>query len=428
MAENQEGRTGDPEAMISVNSDRPTRGKVRVAYLTSQFPVPSATFILNELVGLRDRGIEIDMFSIRRPSNDAFAATLAREMISVTYLLPVSVVGLIRAHAWACLRSPLRYLSTLGFAATRRRTGLRRRFYMAFYFAEAVLLAKELVSRSLDHIHVHHANNAVLVAMLAARYLEIPYSFTAHGSDILVEKDLLEDKVGNADFMVTVSDYNRNVLCRYCDASRQKRIEVVRTGVDVRRFTPAPAQVGSTVRILSVGRLVAVKAFEDLIRACAVLRERGLEFRCVIVGDGPLRAELEALRCELDLEAQVAFAGTIPHERLPECYARSDLFVLASVSEGIPVVLMEAMACGLPVVATRIVGIPELVEEGVTGYLVQPGHPDRLASAILRLVELPDRGKGMGERGRARVIRSFDVGPNLEHLSQVFLHYIRQIR
>jgi len=398
---------------------RPRPG-IRLAYLTSQFPIPSATFILNELIGMRKRGFTIDMISIRRPRGDAFAETLEREKISVEYLLPVTPVRLAASHGWALIRSPWRYVSTLIFAARRRPRGLRRWFYMVFYFAEAIVLAKRLHSREISHLHVHHANNATTVAMLTSRYLGVPYSFTAHGSDILIEKDLLREKVENARFVVTISEYNRAMIRQYCDASRDDRVEVVRIGVDTNRLRPSRNRIGELPQVLSVGRLIEIKAFDDLIRACAVLRDRGARFRCVIVGDGPHRGSLDALRRELRLESHVSFAGTVSPEELGGYLDGSDLFALASTSEGIPVVLMEAMACGLPVVATRITGIPELVEDGVSGYLVRPRCPEDLASAMTRLLDSPDRGAGMGAKGRDRVVRLFDAKTNLDGLARTF--------
>jgi glycosyltransferase involved in cell wall biosynthesis len=303
---------------------------------------------------------------------------------------------------------------------SRRRKGLGRRLFLVFYFAEAVVLARELHRRGLRHVHVHHANNAAIVAMLAARYLRVGYSLTAHGSDVLLERDLLEDKLRHAAFAVAVSEYNRAAMLSCGISPDSPPIHVVHTGVELDRFAPGEARPPHDLDLLSVGRLHEVKAFPDLLRACHRLTRDGLVFRCRIVGDGPSRARLERLRDELGLEDRVEFVGPVGHDELPGYYRESDVFVMASRSEGIPVVLMEAMACGLPVVATDITGIPELVEHGKSGLLVPPGDPDRLARAVAELAASAEKRREYGNAGRRRVRERFDVREGARRLDRLF--------
>ncbi len=393
---------------------------IRLAYLTSLYPAPSSTFITNEVDGLRRRGHSIQMNSVRCPDPESLPSDLKHLSHEVTYLLPAGMSDLVGTLAWAFLRAPIRCLTTLAYALTRRAPCLRERIYLLFYFVEAMLLAGSLHRRGAELLHVHHANTAAIVGMLAARYLGIPFSFTAHGSDILLENHLLEEKLDQARFVVTVSDYNRTYLKDSCNG-RLPRVEVVRTGVDLDRFkVPVLRLEKEKPRILSVGRLHAVKGFDHLVTALARVRERDLDFECGLVGDGPEREALEARIRDLGLEEHLHLAGAVGPEAMPPVYAGADVFVLPSLSEGLPVVLMEAMACGLPVVATHITGVPELVEDGVSGLLVPPAEPDALADALVRLLSDPETRRKMGRAGRRRVERSFNVEDHLDRLNHLF--------
>lgn len=393
---------------------------LRLAYLTSLYPAPSSTFITNEVDGLRRRGHSIQMNSVRCPDPESLPPDLKHLSHEVTYLLPAGMSDLVGILAWAFLRAPIRCLATLAYALTRHATGLRGRVYMLFYFVEAMLLAGSLHRRGAQLLHVHHANTAAIVGMLAVRYLGIPFSFTAHGSDILLENHLLEEKLDQARFVVTVSDYNRTHLEDF-HGDRLPRVEVVRTGVDLDRFkAPALRLERAMPRILSVGRLHEVKGFTHLVTALARVREMGLDFECALVGEGPDREAIGFRIHELGLEEHLHLAGAVGPEAMPPVYAGADIFVLPSLSEGLPVVLMEAMASGLPVVATRITGVPELVEDGVSGLLVPPAESEALAQALARLLSNPETRREMGRAGRRRVERGFDLEVHLDRLNHLF--------
>jgi glycosyltransferase involved in cell wall biosynthesis len=288
---------------------------------------------------------------------------------------------------------------------------------MVFYLAEAVLLAEHLHRRGLRHVHVHHANAASLVGLLAARLLDIGFSFTAHGSDILLEGDHFEEKIAESRFVITVSEFNRKRLVAAAGRVEPGRIRVVRTGVDLKRFRPCSARPGSgPKRLLTVGRLHPVKGFVHLIDALSRVREARSDFQLDVVGDGPLRADLEERIERAGLTEHVHLRGAIGPSDLPPFYAKADLFVLSSLSEGLPVVLMEAMASGLPVVATRITGVPELVRDGVSGILVPPAEPRPLAAAIRRLLADPLLAARLGRAGRRSVEREFDLEINVDRL------------
>ena len=403
--------------MQATRTELDYKAGLRLVYLTSVYPAPSTTFITNEVQGLRRRGNPIQVYSVWKPNLDDLPDTLMREANGVRYLLPACWQDVFGTLIRTLVRAPWKFSLTLIYALTRRNPGARGRLGMLFYFVEAMLLADDLRG---DHLHVHHANAAAAVGMLAARYLRIPFSFTAHGSDILIEKNLLEDKLAQARFVVTVSEYNRRHLEKY-HPGLNPSVSVVRTGVDLGRFTPGESRIGrKRVHILSVGRLHPVKGFKHLITAVAMLMGKDLDFECSIMGEGPERENLQDQIRDLGVEEHVRIRRAIGHEEMPEVFAGADIYVLSSLSEGLPVVLMEAMASGIPVVSTRITGIPELVEEGVSGLLVPPGDPAALAEAVAGLIADPIARHEMGRAGRIRVENHFNLETNLDNLNDLF--------
>lgn len=396
---------------------------MKLAYLTSLYPGLSSTFIVNEARGLRARGFDIRFFSVRRPDPASLPEGLRAEMREVTYLLDAGVVGTLAAVASATVRRPLAFLRTLGWSVTRPNLAWKRRAFMVIYFVEALILARGLRKGGFRHLHVHHANNANVVALLAARYLGRRYSVTAHGSDILLERELLREKIGGASFAVTVSEHNRRVLD---DLGTSTAVHVVPTGVDVERFADEAESPQRTepVRLVAVGRLNPVKGFDVLVEACRRLRERGLDFTCTIHGAGDEDTALAEAAEAADVTDRVHLAGPIAPSRVHEAYREGDIYVLSSRSEGLPVVVMEAMASGLPVVASDVTGVPELVVDGETGLLVPPEDPDALADALATLIEDPTRRDRMGEAGVQRVRDGFDADDHLDRLAALFAREI----
>lgn len=405
-----------------------SKPRLRLAYLVSRYPSISHVFILREVLALRRAGAEVATFTIRRHPDHEFLSEVDREEDARTHVLvPASPFDLVRSHLEAFVRAPGRYLATLLLAMRLRGAGARAALWQLFYFGEAGLMWRQCRKRGIRHIHAHHANVGSDVALLASRLGgdDWSWSFTMHGSTEFfdVREHRLAQKAELARFVVCVSDHGRSQIMSLVDPRHWEKLVVVHCGVDVEAFRPAaePAGDGRAPEILTVGRIVPVKGQSLLVEAVAELRRRGLEARLTIVGDGPRLADLRSLAARLDVGDQVDFAGSVGQHEIAARYARADVFALPSFAEGLPVVLMEAMASGLPVVASRITGVPELVEEGVSGLLVAPGRGDELAGALERVLrEPPEARRAMGLAGREKVVREFDVERTAVQLMSVF--------
>jgi colanic acid/amylovoran biosynthesis glycosyltransferase len=407
-----------------------SRSAPRLAYIVSRYPLVSHTFILREVRALRRAGARVDTYTVRRPSDDEVLSREDREEhAATTALLPPTPAGLAVAHARAFASSPRRYLSTLRLALAIRPPGPRAALWQLFYFAEAGLLWRRCRAAGTHHVHAHHANVASDVAMLAAALggQGWTWSFTMHGPTELfdVRAHNLREKAERAQFVACVSEYARSQLMGLTGTGHWDKLRVVRCGLDLARFPPVD-RIGRSgpAEILSVGRAVPVKGQSLLIRALGELARRGLDARLTLVGDGPELSDLRSLARDVGVESRVEFAGAVGQDEIAGHYARADLFAMPSFAEGLPVVLMEAMSAGLPVVASRITGIPELVQDGVSGALVAPGRLDDLVEALARMIEAgPDGRAAMGRAGRGQVATEFDVDRTSAELLAAFREF-----
>jgi colanic acid/amylovoran biosynthesis glycosyltransferase len=404
----------------------------RVAYLMSHYPAVSHAFVLREVEHLRAAGVAVETLSIHRAEESELLAAADRRAAATTFsVLPIGVGSLLAAHSSAFVRSPRRYLRALALALRTGAPGARERLWHVYYFAEAMVLLRHCRRARIAHIHAQFADSATDAAMLATHYLRgrrvdgqpCSWSLAVHGSVEFynVIRHGLAAKLAHADFAVAISDFGRSQLMTLSSSERWPHIHVVRCGVDTRLYTP-PAERSTSDRraeILFVGRLLHGKGLPLLFEAVAELRDRGLDVSAVIVGDGPARRELEDAVGRLGLRDQVELTGSVGQDDIRRLYARADIFCLPSFAEGIPVVVMEAMAMELPVVTTRIMGIPELVEDGEHGLLVPPGRADRLVEALDRLVRSPGERRRMGQAGRRRVGRDYDVCRSAQRMRAV---------
>ena len=399
----------------------------RIAYLVGR-PGLSHTFIAREIDGVRALGIDVDEMSIRRaPSADLLTERDRRAAAATFSILPIGPVGLVAPHLVAFVRRPRRYLQTLALALRLSARGARSDLWHLFYFAEAIVLWRELRRRGIEHVHVHFANVASAVALLASHFGErdgCSWSFTMHGYTEFddVVGFALAEKVRRAAFVACIGDYCRSQLMKLVEPDQWGKLEIVRCGLDAGRYPRVERAkgAGEPIEVLCVGRLVVAKGLPVLIEAIAELAERDVAVTVTLVGDGPERGAIEAQARALGVGDRVRLLGAMSPEQLIDRYAAADVFCLPSFAEGIPVVLMEAMASGLPVVTTRITGIPELVEDGSSGALVAPGRPELLADAIERLAADPALRERWGARGRERVIEEFDVAESAHRLQGLF--------
>jgi glycosyltransferase involved in cell wall biosynthesis/peptidoglycan/xylan/chitin deacetylase (PgdA/CDA1 family) len=412
----------DERALRAATGDRP-----RVAYLVSRFPKLTETFVLYEMIALEELGVAVELYPLLR-ARQRVAHPEADRWTRRARFQPFVSLEILRAQLHFLRRDPRRYATLL--AEVLRETWGSTNFFLGAlaYFPKAVRFALEMEREGVTHVHAHFCSHPALVAFIIHRLTDIPYSFTAHGSDLHVERRMLPVKVDHAAFAVTVSDYNRRLMLRECGQTAADRIRVVRCGVDPGLFATRehPRREGPT-RILCVASFEKVKGHEHLLDACALLRDRGVEFVCDLVGEGPLRRDAESRIARLGLRGVVRALGSKPRPEVIRMLREADVAVLASQMtkegkrEGIPVALMEAMAAGLPVVASAISGIPELVEDSRTGILVRPGDPNGLADALHRLAADADLRRRMGAAGRRRVTERFNLQTNTAELMQLFL-------
>jgi glycosyltransferase involved in cell wall biosynthesis len=392
-----------------------------VAYVSAEYPKVSHTFIQREVEGLRRLGARVEAFSIRRTPPEALLSDTDRREAAGTFaVLPPEWGRLAAAHARWALSRPRRYAATLALALHLGAPGARNRLWQLFYFVEAVLVAEELRRRRVGHVHAHFVNVASSVALLAAALLERSWSFTMHGPLDFdnVEQLAIPEKVRRADFVACISDFCRAQLMRLVEPEHWDKLHVVHCGVEPASYGRAAGERrAGPVEVLSIGRLEPMKGFAVLIDAVARLVGEGVDVRLTIVGDGPQRAALES--AARDVAHAVRFTGALGAPEVARRLAESDLFCLPSFAEGVPVVLMEAMATGLPVVATRVMGVPELVREEA-GVLVAPGRAEPLAAALRALIEDAAGRERMGRAGRAIVAREFDVDDSAAQLLALF--------
>jgi colanic acid/amylovoran biosynthesis glycosyltransferase len=404
----------------------------RVAYLMSYYPAISHAFVLREVEHVRAAGVDLATLSTHRARDEDLLAEADRRAAATTFsVLPTDVVRLLGAHLEAFVRSPRRYLATLALALRTGAPGARDRLWHLFYFAEAMILLRHCRRAGIAHIHAQFADSATDVAMLVAHYrrgqrvdgVECTWSLAVHGSVEFydVTRYALVAKLAHARFAVAISDFGRSQLMRLTDLERWPNIHVVRCGVDPRVFAPPADRSGSDRRaeVLFVGRLLHGKGLSLLFEAIGELRRRDLDVTATIVGDGPAREELQSVARRRHVSEHVRFLGAVGQDDIRRHYAAADIFCLPSFAEGIPVVAIEAMAMELPVVTTRIMGIPELVDDGTEGLLTPPGRSGALIEALDRLVRAPDERRRMGRAARRKVERDYDVAHSAARMRAV---------
>jgi len=393
----------------------------RIAYLTGEYPAVSHTFILREVEALRQQGFEVMTCSVRRTGPEHHRGPAEQEAARTTfYLLSAarSPAAALAAQAPA-LTNPKRYFGTLLQAWRLRAPGLRMALYQLFYFAEATILARHLRAHGVTHLHNHFAGPSATVSMLAARLVGIGFSFTLHGPADLAApaRWKLGKKIAAARFVACISHYARSQAMLASDPAHWGKLRIVHCGVDPALYDRPRSETGDPrLHLVFVGRLAPVKGLRVLIEAL-LARPRD-DVRLSVVGDGTERPALEAMAAPLGEAVQ--FTGYQSQEEVARILTTADAFVLPSFAEGVPVVLMEALAAGLPVIATRITGVPELVEDGVAGLLVTPGNATALIDAIDRLAALPDRGAAMGAAGRETVRTEFNIAREAAWLGRLF--------
>jgi colanic acid/amylovoran biosynthesis glycosyltransferase len=407
--------------------------RVRLVYLVSEYPAVSHTFILREVRRLRTRNFDVRVASINSPQRaaDAMTAEEREETASTFYIKKAGVSGGANAHVRAIMLNPMAYIRGFIFALSLGGADLRQLLYSVFYFTEALIFGNWMKSQGLSHVHVHFANPASTVGLITRSIFATGFSFTVHGPEEFydVRGQRLSEKIEGASFVLCIGHFAQSQLMKISPIRNWKKFEVVPLGVDLKVFAKRPFRsAGEPFRILCVGRLVPAKGQHVLIAALDRLVKARRSVSLRFVGDGPDRASLEReLNCR-ELGGHITFEGSVNQEQIGQFYREADVFVLASFAEGIPVVLMEAMAMEIPCVSTRVAGIPELIRDGIDGLLVMPSDDRALAEAIGKLIDDQALCRRLGEAGRRRVEEKYDLAKNIEHLSRVFKTHFDQNR
>ena len=399
-----------------------------VAYLANQFPSPVEPYVFEEIEELRRRGVKVIPCSARRPGREVQEPQL-QAFVAETLYLQTPGLGLILRASWLCL---LNCALLGGFLARVLMQGdelpaLRLRALLHTLLGACYAL--KLQGRGVQHIHVHHGYFASWIAMVAALLLDIDFSLTLHGSDLLLHRAYLDTKLRHCSFCVTVSEFNRRFILEHYPEVEAAKIVVRRMGVDSSSCEVMLSQAArqpEQLTMLAVGRLHPVKDHAFLLQACHELKKRGVDFSCLIAGEGPERPWLEHLIRNLELDEHVRLPGYLSREQLDVCYQMCDLVVLTSRSEGIPLVLMEAMAHGKTVLAPAITGIPELVKDGETGFLYRARSLEDFTGKIQTICSSRAALPGLRRAARQHVKKYFDREKNLASLADLMVSRISQ--
>jgi len=392
---------------------------LRVGYVVKRYPRYSETFIVNEILQHEEAGLPIEIFALRPVRETHFQDVLAAVRAPVTYIPDRGVA--LATSLWEWINAARRGLPDF-WAALDELGDLE-----AEDLIQAIDLALRARERGVTHFHAHFGTVAATVTRLAARFARIPYTLTLHAKDIYhvsVDPALMRKKLGDAARVITVTDYNQRYLAATYDSAAAKVVRLY-NGLNLARFAfTIPSRTSR--EILAVGRLVEKKGFDVLIDACAILRDRGIAFQCRIVGDGTERATLSARIAHLNLGAMVRLAGPQPHAELIGTFREAAVVAAPCVigadgdRDGLPTVLLEAMALGVPCVSTDVTGIPELVRDGDTGLCVPQRDPQALADALQRLLDDADLRLDLATRARRSIEQDFDIRRNAARLREWF--------
>ncbi len=412
-----------------------------IAYLANQFPCPVEPYVGEEIEELRRRGIRVIAGSVRAPRDDSETDSGARCAPEVL-LLPVGLMVLFKG-AWLALCRWNRISGLIGRVVLRGREGPFGRMKALLHTYLGACYAVMLAEKEVDHIHAHHGYFGSWIAMTASRLLDTGFSLTLHGSDLLLQAAYLDVKLEKCSFCLTVSDYNRRYILEHYPNIDADKVLVSRLGVELPQAKThhSSAYRERKISLLAVGRLHAVKNHAFLIRACAQLQARGVQFVCSIAGDGPKRSKLESLIRKFGLKHRVTLLGHVARESMDSLYDRADIVVLTSRSEGIPLALMEAMARGKLVLAPAITGIPELVVSGKTGFLYQPGSMGDFLAQLLFIHSLFENSRPSDRNyspaaamnlswvrhaAQVQVRHNYNRKKNLAAFAELFMKRIRQ--
>lgn len=401
---------------------------LKVAYIMSRFPKLTETFILYEMLAIQKAGVQIEVFPLLKEKTTVMHPE-AVPLLESAHFQPLISPEILRANWHFLWCNPRAYVGTLWILLRANWGSFRFLIGALGIFPKSVLFAYQMEATKISHVHAHFASHPAAAGFIIHRLVGIPYSFTAHGSDLHRDRHMLREKVAEAAFVVAISNYNKELIISECQGNYRDKVKVIHCGVDTKVFrfrsSQTPYEKGENpFMILCVGTLHEVKGQAYLIEACRKLLASGIDFMCHFVGDGPDKLVLTKHAVQAGLSAKICFHGRQKQERIVQLLQDADVLVAPSVPtsdgrrEGIPLVLIEAMSSGVPVIASNISGIPELVMNERTGCLVPPRDVAALASTLERYYHDPALRKQLAQSGREKVAGEFDLYDNAAQIAQ----------
>ena len=392
-----------------------------IAYLTGEYPRATDTFIQREVAAIRAQGHEVITTTIRATDAAHHVGPEQKAEFATTFQVVTATKNVFRlgkAHVATFAKNPKGWLSALALAWRTKPAGIKAGLWQFFYFLEAGVLAHYLKEKGVVHLHNHFADSSCSVAMLTSAMSGIPFSFTMHGPGIFFEPMhwRIDEKISRAAFVACISHFCRSQGMLFSESKHWDRLKIVHCGVDPEKYKKDPNRAYAK-RLLFVGRLDAVKGVPLLLESIADLYVEHQDVELTVVGDGPARVDLE--KKAQSLGANIRFLGYQSQQEVAQILTQTDILVLPSFAEGVPVVLMEAMAAGLPVVTTQVGGIGELVKDGASGFICPPGDRNALTMRISQLLSDPDLCAKMGEIGQAKVAADFSSADEAAWLGQL---------
>jgi glycosyltransferase involved in cell wall biosynthesis len=401
----------------------------RLGYLVSTYPAISHTFILREIQHLRRDGWQIVSASVNQPDRPlAQMEAYERQEAETTYGIKADGArGALKAALWAVARYGLSSVKML--LSAWHLGGAAKPWKGIAYGVEALMVARWMEQQGLRHLHVHFGNAGATVGLLTKRLNQCHLSLTIHGPDEFddVPGQHLALKMKEADAVICISQFARSQLMRISDSDHWHKMQVCRLGVDPAQFPYRSRVASEVVQMLCVGRLTPAKCQVLLVQACAQLRDVGLSFHLKMVGAGPDRARIEREVALHGLQNHITMTGALNQQEVKRAFAQADVFVLPSLAEGIPVVLMEAMCSGVPCVTTPVNGIPELIQHGVSGLLTTPGDVVSLTAQLQLILSSSDLRESLAKAARQKVTTDFDLANNVRHLGSLFQEFPRNV-
>lgn len=399
----------------------------QIAYIVSRFPKLSETFILREMITLEKAGWKVCLYPLIL-EKAAVVHPEAKPWLQSLIYFPWLSMKVVLVNIKLLFKSPLKYISLWMkvILGNLKSAGFLSRAVMLF--PKSILIAEDLKKKNVSHLHAHFATHPAMAAWIIHQVTGISYSITVHAHDIYVNRSMLESKLRDASFIVAISDFNREFLARHYGDWVKDKIKIVHCGIDTEIYTYLPGKDSTNEKktLVSIGSLQPYKGMQYLVKACAILMDRGVPFICKIVGDGEERDSLTELIAQLGLKEHVQLLGAKTQDevagllRETYCYVQPSVITKTGKMEGIPVAMMEAMASNVPVIASNLSGIPELIRHGETGYLVPPGECQLLADAIEYVINNSQEALRIGASGRELVRTEFDIYKNVNQLAQLF--------